>query len=130
MDKAKALLPDATYVDDMNAVAEGCDALVVATEWDEFIDEARTVEIIEDDGAPVLPGVFYTRVAGASFHDDALQLPHFAAGKKIEIRHEPANPSDRSALAVFGGGHRVGYLPARSPTCSPPREPGRDTVSC
>ena len=25
-----------TYVDDMNAVAEGCDALVVATEWDEF----------------------------------------------------------------------------------------------
>jgi UDPglucose 6-dehydrogenase len=36
MDKAKAALADATYVDDMNAVAEGCDALVVATEWDEF----------------------------------------------------------------------------------------------
>ena len=36
MDKAKAVLADATYVDDMNAVAEGCDALVVATEWDEF----------------------------------------------------------------------------------------------
>jgi UDPglucose 6-dehydrogenase len=36
MDKAKALLPDVTYVDDINAVAEGCDALVVATEWDEF----------------------------------------------------------------------------------------------
>jgi UDPglucose 6-dehydrogenase len=36
MDKAKSLLPGATYVDDMNAVAEGCDALVVATEWDEF----------------------------------------------------------------------------------------------
>jgi UDPglucose 6-dehydrogenase len=36
MDKAKALLPDVTYIDDMNAVAEGCDALVVATEWDEF----------------------------------------------------------------------------------------------
>src|SRR6185436_19338898 len=32
MDKAKALLKDVTYVDDMNAVAEGCDALVVATE--------------------------------------------------------------------------------------------------
>jgi UDPglucose 6-dehydrogenase len=43
MDKAKALLPDVTYVDDMNAVAEGCDALVVATEWDEFkqLDLAR-----------------------------------------------------------------------------------------
>jgi len=36
MDKAKALLPDVTYVANMNDVAEGCDALVVATEWDEF----------------------------------------------------------------------------------------------
>lgn len=37
MDKAKPLLSTSvTYVDDMNAVAEGCDALVVATEWDEF----------------------------------------------------------------------------------------------
>jgi len=44
MDKAKALLPGVTYVDDMNAVAEGCDALVVATEWDEFkqLDLARS----------------------------------------------------------------------------------------
>ena len=43
MEKAKALLPDVTYVEDMNAVAEGCDALVVATEWDEFkqLDLAR-----------------------------------------------------------------------------------------
>ena len=32
-----------TYVDDMNAVADGCDALVVATEWEEFkkLDLAR-----------------------------------------------------------------------------------------
>ena len=36
MEKAQAILPKVTYVDDMNAVAEGCDALVVATEWDEF----------------------------------------------------------------------------------------------
>jgi len=36
MDKAKELLKDVTYVADMNAVAEGCDALVIATEWDEF----------------------------------------------------------------------------------------------
>jgi UDPglucose 6-dehydrogenase len=43
MDKTKSLLPNVTYVDDMNAVAEGCDALVVATEWDEFkkLDLAR-----------------------------------------------------------------------------------------
>jgi UDPglucose 6-dehydrogenase len=36
MEKAKTVLKDVTYVEDMNAVAEGCDALVVATEWDEF----------------------------------------------------------------------------------------------
>jgi UDPglucose 6-dehydrogenase len=43
MAKAKSLLPNVTYVDDMNAVADGCDALVVATEWDEFkqLDLAR-----------------------------------------------------------------------------------------
>jgi UDPglucose 6-dehydrogenase len=36
MEKAKAMLKDVTFVEDMNAVAEGCDALVIATEWDEF----------------------------------------------------------------------------------------------
>jgi UDPglucose 6-dehydrogenase len=43
MEKAKFILPTVTYVDDMNAVAEGCDALVVATEWEEFkqLDLAR-----------------------------------------------------------------------------------------
>ncbi|HEU5068945.1 MAG TPA: UDP-glucose/GDP-mannose dehydrogenase family protein [Verrucomicrobiae bacterium] len=43
MEKARALLKDVEYVEDMNAVAEGCDALVVATEWDEFkkLDLAR-----------------------------------------------------------------------------------------
>lgn len=48
MDKARAALPaDApiTYVGSMDDVAEGCDALVVATEWPEFrrvaLDKAR-----------------------------------------------------------------------------------------
>ena len=36
MDKARPILKNATYVDDMNAVANGCDAIVIATEWDEF----------------------------------------------------------------------------------------------
>jgi UDPglucose 6-dehydrogenase len=45
MEKAGAVLKDVTFVEDMNAVAEGCDALVIATEWDEFkkldLDRAR-----------------------------------------------------------------------------------------
>lgn len=36
MEKARAVLPNVTYVDDMNEVAEGCDALVIATEWPIF----------------------------------------------------------------------------------------------
>lgn len=39
MAKAKAVLPPSdrvTYVEDLGEVAEGCDALVVATEWPEF----------------------------------------------------------------------------------------------
>src|SRR6267142_2769360 len=45
MEKAKAILRDVTFVDDMNEVAQDCDALVIATEWDEFkkldLDRAR-----------------------------------------------------------------------------------------
>ncbi len=45
MEKAKVVLQDVTFVEDMNAVAEGCDALVIATEWEEFkkldLDRAR-----------------------------------------------------------------------------------------
>jgi UDPglucose 6-dehydrogenase len=36
MEKAQAVLKDVTYVNDMNDVAAGCDALVIATEWPEF----------------------------------------------------------------------------------------------
>jgi UDPglucose 6-dehydrogenase len=47
MDKAKAILKDVTYVPGMNEVAEGCDALVVATEWPEFkkldLEKARRI---------------------------------------------------------------------------------------
>jgi UDPglucose 6-dehydrogenase len=45
MEKAKELIKDVEFVADMNAVAQGCDALVVATEWEEFkqldLDRAR-----------------------------------------------------------------------------------------
>ena len=45
MEKARTVLHDVTFVDDMNQVAEGCDALVIATEWEEFkkldLDRAR-----------------------------------------------------------------------------------------
>jgi UDPglucose 6-dehydrogenase len=36
MEKAKAVLKEVTYLDDMNDVSQGCDALIIATEWPEF----------------------------------------------------------------------------------------------
>jgi UDPglucose 6-dehydrogenase len=36
MEKAKTVLKDVVYVNDMDEVSEGCDALVIATEWPEF----------------------------------------------------------------------------------------------
>jgi UDPglucose 6-dehydrogenase len=36
MEKARAVLQDVTYVDNMDDVANGCDALVIATEWPVF----------------------------------------------------------------------------------------------
>jgi len=36
MEKARAVLKDVTYLENMNDVAAGCDALVIATEWPEF----------------------------------------------------------------------------------------------
>ncbi|MBI5800302.1 MAG: UDP-glucose/GDP-mannose dehydrogenase family protein [Verrucomicrobia bacterium] len=48
MDKAKSILPPGpaiTYVADMNDIATGCDAIVIATEWPDFkqldLDRAR-----------------------------------------------------------------------------------------
>lgn len=53
MEKARALLPDVTYVGDMNEVAAGCDALVIATEWDEFkqLDLAKSRDLLS---APIM----------------------------------------------------------------------------
>jgi UDPglucose 6-dehydrogenase len=36
MEKARGVLPKATYLDDLNDVPRGCDAIVIATEWPVF----------------------------------------------------------------------------------------------
>jgi UDPglucose 6-dehydrogenase len=47
MEKAKSVLPEAAFLNDMNLVSNGCDALVIATEWPLFkkldLDHAREV---------------------------------------------------------------------------------------
>ena len=100
------------YLEPCERTVQSADGEIFGLGFKAFLDPARTEELREDDTAPVLPGVFFTRVAGVSFHDDVLQLPHFAAGQPVEFKQEPANPLDHSALAVLGGGLRVGFLPA------------------
>ncbi len=91
---------------------EVADGELVGLGFTPFLDPQRTQPLDEDDSAPVLPGVFCTQVSGVSFHDDVVQRPEFSAGRSLEIRPEPANARDRNPLAVFGGGVRVGYVPA------------------
>lgn len=99
------------FVVDHQCTVEGPDGDEVGSGFRAFLDRSRTVELVENERVPVLPGVFYTRVAGVSFHDDVLQLPWFGVGESVEIRHEPASELDQHALAVYGGGTRVGYVP-------------------
>jgi hypothetical protein len=96
---------------DHQSTVQGPDGDEVGSGFRAFLDGPRTVELLENERVPVLPGVFYTRVAGVSFHDDVLQLPQFAVGEPVEIKHEPASELDQHALAVYGGGTRVGYVP-------------------
>jgi len=53
MEKARAVLPEITYVPEMNDVAQDCDALVIATEWEEFkqLDLAKAKECLS---APIM----------------------------------------------------------------------------
>lgn len=99
------------YLVEERRFVEVADGEVVGLGFTPYLDPSHTLALIEDDEAPVLPGVFFAQVVGVSFHDDVLQLPQFGAGRTLEIRHEPDNPTDRNALAVFGGGQRVGYIP-------------------
>ena len=48
-EKAKAILPDITYCADPYEAAEGADAILIVTEWDEFrqMDWNRLLSIVE-----------------------------------------------------------------------------------
>ena len=56
MDKAKMVLPegDVLFVDDMDEVSIGCDALVVATEWPEF----KQLDLVKSKEVMTVPIIF------------------------------------------------------------------------
>jgi UDPglucose 6-dehydrogenase len=67
MDKAKSLLPDITYCSDPYDAADGADAILIATEWDEFrqVDWDRVRSNVERplvlDGRNMLDGADISR---------------------------------------------------------------------
>ena len=79
VEKARALLPDVTYCADAYQAAEGADAVVLLTEWEEFLktDWSRLAALVERpliiDGRNALPreevvarGFHYIGVGGVS----------------------------------------------------------------
>ncbi|HUY66318.1 MAG TPA: hypothetical protein VMV06_05835 [Acidimicrobiales bacterium] len=110
--RAKEGLALAVWLTEDRRTVEVADGELIGLGFAPYLDEACTIPVVEDGRSPVLPGVFCTRVAGVPFHDDVVQSSHFSAGRRVEIRAEPANARDRHPLAVYGGGLRVGYLPA------------------
>ncbi len=99
------------YLVSDHCTVERADCEIVGVGFRVFADPDRRLELVEDDGRLVLPGVFHTQVTGVAFHDEAVALDLFRAGRSVQIRPDPANRQDRHALGVFGGNRRVGYLP-------------------
>ncbi|MCZ7636730.1 MAG: HIRAN domain-containing protein [Verrucomicrobia bacterium] len=50
-------------------------------------------------------------IAGFRYYDGARELPGLAAGTKLTLRAEPANPYDSFAVEIFHGPAKLGYVP-------------------
>jgi UDPglucose 6-dehydrogenase len=85
-EKARAVLPDVTYCSDAYQAAEGTDAILLLTEWEEFrtIDWSRLATLVERsliiDGRNALPreevaanGFHYIGIGGVSATPKAVQ---------------------------------------------------------
>ncbi len=71
---------------------EVADGEIVGLGFAPFLDGHARILWSRTGRAPVLPGVFCTRVAGVPFHDDVAQLPHFSAGRR---RRDPGRAGQR-----------------------------------
>lgn len=63
------------------------------------------------ESGPVIEGLYYFRLAGATFHKGANRLDG-NLGQEILVVHEPTNPHDPNAIQVLFDSEIVGYVPA------------------
>jgi UDPglucose 6-dehydrogenase len=100
MDKAKSALPDITYCANPYEAAEGADAIVIVTEWDEFrrVDWDRLRSAVERplvvDGRNMLDT---TEVTDRGFHYVSVGRPSMMPGQ------DPATTADAHFLAGARG---------------------------
>jgi hypothetical protein len=81
-----------------------------------YLDLGCTRRMPFDELCPDEPRVFYSNVAGVSFHAGQLQLSCFDVGQVVALVPEPTNTADTNAIQVVGSiGKRMyptGYVPA------------------
>lgn len=60
------------------------------------------------------PRLLVIKVAGTSYRSEELQDDAFAPGRRLALVHEPDNPHDPDAVAVWDADRRLqaGYVPA------------------
>ena len=96
MQRAAALLPDVAMAPDPYAMAEGCDALIVCTEWNEFkhLDLKRILKVMRD---PVI-------VDGRNIYDPAemacLGFRYRGMGRGYGPDGQPLDEAKQDRMAV------------------------------
>ena len=50
-------------------------------------------------------------IAGFSHHEGFKVFSELKVGTKVELRHEPDNPYDPEAVAIYYGETKIGYVP-------------------
>ncbi len=63
------------YLVEERRSVEVADGEVVGFGFIPYLDPLGTQALVEDNDAPVLPGVFFARVVGVAFHDDVCNFP-------------------------------------------------------
>ena len=104
MEKAREVLPDINYCADPYEAAQGADAILIVTEWDEFrnVDWRRVYAMVEHplivDGRNMLDGKEMTRYG---FHYVSVGRPALGPGKQPTTDNLQPSEKPGSVLADF-----------------------------
>ncbi len=77
------------------------------------MQDDRGIIIRQDDPELDVMGVTITKVVGVTHYGDAIRQDCFAPGQAVLLVHEPDNPYDSNAVAVYDADRKVkvGHLP-------------------